>query len=84
MQIQIDTTKITNYVQSALTDKSVKIEPTSTLITNGLIDSLALIDLISALEKEFNIAFSTEEMIPDNFDSIAAITALIQKKTGNS
>lgn len=78
------TPKVTEYVQSMLTDKSVKLEPTSVLITNGLIDSLALIDLISALEKEFGIAFSTEEMIPDNFDSITAISHLVSKKKGQA
>jgi acyl carrier protein len=76
--------KITEYVQSMLTDKSIKIEPTSTLITNGLIDSLSLIDLISALEKEFSISFSNDEMIPDNFDSISAISHLVQSKKGHS
>lgn len=76
--------KVEAHVRSMLTDKSTTLSHTTTLITNGLIDSLALIDLISALEKEFNITFSNEDMIPDNFDSVQAISLLVQTKKGHS
>ncbi|MBI4345289.1 MAG: acyl carrier protein [Elusimicrobia bacterium] len=50
------------------------------LITSGLVDSLAVIDLITSIEKEFGVQFTNEEMTPDNFDSVAAISAVVSKK----
>lgn len=84
MSSQEIVTTVTHHIRSIVTDKEVPLEPQTTLITNGLIDSLALIDLISALEKEFSISFLPEEMIPDHFDSISAISNLIHQKRGRS
>ena len=68
------------YVRQVVGEKGPKLSPNSTLISNGLIDSLALIDLISFLENEFAVKLSNEEMTPENFDSVDAMTALVEGK----
>lgn len=50
-------------------------------IKNGMLDSLDIISLISELEHSFQISFSNEEIIPENFESIDAICRIINTKT---
>ena len=50
------------------------------LVTSGLIDSLALVDLVQDLQERFDVHFFPEEIIAENFDSINSICRLIQEK----
>ena len=45
------------------------------LLEMGIIDSVTMIDLISHLEGAYGISIDEDEMTPENFDSVAAITA---------
>ena len=51
-----------------------------TLIESGYIDSLALINLISELDIEFDILIVFAELEVCNFNSVDAIQALVEKK----
>ena len=48
-------------------------------IADGILDSLDVMNLIIALEEEFDIEIDPEDVITDNFETIAAINALILK-----
>lgn len=72
--------KILEYAQRLVASPDVKLRPESVLITNGLIDSFAVIDLLTHLEQEFSVKFTNEEMIPANFDSVNAMVSLIERK----
>ena len=74
--------RVLKRVQAALPGSSVQEQ--TLLISSGLLDSLALIDLITALEREFLIKFTNDELLPDNFDSASAILRLISGKLGAS
>jgi acyl carrier protein len=45
----------------------------------GVLDSLDLIALVSAIEARYSIFVDVEEMAPENFRSLAAIQALLAK-----
>jgi methoxymalonate biosynthesis acyl carrier protein len=47
------------------------------LIESGLIDSLALVELLVAIEREFGVSFELEELEPDNFRSVSRIAELV-------
>jgi acyl carrier protein len=49
------------------------------LLERGIIDSQGILDLVIFLEKQFNISIDTEEIIPDNFENVSAISKLINK-----
>ena len=55
-----------------------------TLIDSGYIDSLALINLISELDIEFDIEILFAELEVCNFNSVDAIQALVEKKIRSS
>ena len=51
-------------------------------VTDYLLDSFDIIALTSELEDKFNIHIKTSDVIPENYQSIAAISALVQKCGG--
>ena len=44
------------------------------------VDSVGMIELVYILEDRFSIEIADEEVVPDNFESIRAITALVERK----
>jgi acyl carrier protein len=52
----------------------------TSLIASGRLDSLRLLGLIEFAEARFGIRLLDEDMHPDNFESIGAVTRLIQKR----
>ncbi len=52
-------------------------------IEAGLLDSLQVMELVEALEDEFDIEFSGRDIIPENFSNIKAIAELVEKSGGN-
>ncbi|MCI6373932.1 MAG: phosphopantetheine-binding protein [Clostridiales bacterium] len=51
----------------------------TTLIDDGLLSSLDVIQLIGALNDEFDISIPATEIIPDNFNSVDAICAMVKR-----
>jgi acyl carrier protein len=51
------------------------------LLSAGVIDSVAMIDLISHLEKTYTVRIAEDDMTPENFDSIAAIATFIESQS---
>jgi acyl carrier protein len=50
------------------------------LLDAGLIDSTGILELVAFLESGFGIAIADAEIVPDNLDSIRAITCYVQRK----
>ena len=53
-----------------------------TLVDDGILDSLILVELISTLSMEYGITIPYEEIIPDNFNSLDAIASLVERLRG--
>ena len=45
------------------------VENCDTLVDDEILDSFAIITLVSALEEEFDITISPADLIPENFNS---------------
>lgn len=50
------------------------------LIESGIIDSLGIMSLLAFVEEKFSIEITGEDLIPENFSSISAITALVERQ----
>jgi acyl carrier protein len=50
------------------------------LLERGVIDSVAMVELVSFIEQAFEIRIQDEELMPENFGSLAAIGAFIASK----
>jgi acyl carrier protein len=51
-----------------------------TPLWGGVIDSVALIRLISFIEEEFGVQIEDDELTPSHFGTIADIAALVDRK----
>jgi acyl carrier protein len=49
------------------------------LIGDGILDSLAVLNLVGFLEERFNIMLPVEEFVPENFRTPSAIAALANR-----
>ncbi|MBI2454393.1 MAG: acyl carrier protein [Parcubacteria group bacterium] len=49
------------------------------LIEQGILDSFSMMKLIFFIETELGVKIDMEELSPENFNSVAAISAAVQK-----
>lgn len=61
-----------------LKEEFAKLTVDDSLLEYGLVDSVKMLDLIRFIENKFNITVDEEDMLPEYFDSINAITQYIQ------
>ena len=54
--------------------------PTTPLITSGLLDSMATLELLNFLEQEFQVQFEAYELTPEYMDTMSDIARLVQSK----
>jgi len=54
--------------------------PDEDLLGQGIIDSLGIIKLIEALEATFGVKIVDEEVVPDNFQTVASIARFVEQK----
>ena len=52
------------------------------LLEQEVVDSLGIFKIISFLESKYDIEIDDEELVPENFESIAKITGLVSGKVG--
>lgn len=57
----------------------IDFENCDTLIDDKLLDSFDIISIVGEVGDRFDVMISAEDIIPENFNSVSAIYALIQK-----
>jgi acyl carrier protein len=50
------------------------------LLDEGIIDSVGVMELVAFLEQEFGVKVADEELVPENLDSVANLVAFIGRK----
>ena len=53
------------------------------LLKNGFIDSLGILEVVAFLENEFCIAVSDDDLLPENFGSVQSIADFVQAKASS-
>jgi acyl carrier protein len=76
---------ITDTIRRFLTERawltdSTEVSESDSLLEKGVLDSLAMIELVSFIEQTFQVRIHDEELMPENFDSLAAMEAFITSK----
>ena len=59
--------------------EDVDFDTCETLIDDGILSSLDIIQLIGALNDEFDISIPVTEIIPENFNSVDAMAAMVAR-----
>lgn len=57
----------------------VDFDTCTTLIDDGILSSLDIIQLIGALNDEFDLSIPATEIVPDNFNSVDAMVAMVKR-----
>jgi acyl carrier protein len=60
--------------------KPVGVDTNESLFESGFLDSFALAELVSALEREFQIKIPDSDLIPQRFDSISRISRFLETR----
>ena len=56
----------------------------TSLLTEGLIDSTDVLELVAFLESEFEVEVADEEIVPVNFDSVEGLALYVSAKKSMS
>ncbi len=63
-----------------LYDKDLKqLDPEDKLLERGLLDSLSILKTVTFCEEQFGITIPDDEVLPDHFESVRAIAALVDR-----
>ena len=65
--------KLINYIQENFVSDSITINSSEDLLTTGIVDSMAIMRLISFIEEAKDIQIPPEDLIIENFISVEAI-----------
>jgi acyl carrier protein len=73
---------ITKFINEELIrgDGEASIQPNGSLISSGILDSLALLKLLLFIEERFSVKVKDGEVTPSNFETVNRITAFIEGK----
>ncbi|MCI8589433.1 MAG: acyl carrier protein [Clostridiales bacterium] len=57
----------------------IAFETETKLIDDGILDSFDIVSIVGDLNNEFEIEISVDELVPENFNTLQAITDLVEK-----
>jgi acyl carrier protein len=83
MTVETVTDRIRDYLAEHFpAARARRLDLDESLLTNGILDSLGVLDVVAFLEAEFQITVTDEDLLPENFESLARLTAFVESKQG--
>ena len=70
--------KISEYIRKEIANGR-EVSKDESLLAAGILDSLAVVKLVAYVEDEFDVEIPDSDFDPDNFESVATITELIER-----
>jgi acyl carrier protein len=75
------TEEIRNFlIKARLIRSDQALDVNESLIEGGIIDSLGVVEIVEYIEKAFGITVGEEDLVPENFDTLAAIQTFISRR----
>lgn len=75
------TETIRDYIRSNfMFGSDQKIGDADSLLDAGIIDSTGAMELVSFLEDQFGLTVADQDLVPENLDSITALTSYVTRK----
>ena len=68
------------FIDNAWLEKNGELHETDSLLENGVIDSVAMIELVSFIEETYEVHVPDEDLMPEYFETLASIVSYIEKK----
>ena len=60
-------------------NEDVDYETETALIDDGILDSFDIVSLVSELNSSFDINITVVDLVPENFNTLSAMTALVER-----
>ena len=71
-------------ISNFLFGKDSGLADNASFLEEGIIDSTGVLELVAHVEKEFGMKVDDNDLVPDNFDSIDAVAAFVERKRAAS
>ncbi len=75
---------VRQFIQNELVRDVQAISDDDSLLEAGVVDSLAVLALVEYVERQYGLKVMEDEMMPENFESIEAIAAFVERPTERS
>lgn len=74
-------TELVNFIQQQLVGdaSAAPVTPTTELLEGGIVDSMGLMRIVHFIEERTGVRVPDHEVAPDNFETIDAISALVER-----
>ncbi|MCC7257266.1 MAG: acyl carrier protein [Gammaproteobacteria bacterium] len=69
--------KIIQFINS-IADRASPVSPEEDLLDSGVLDSLAMLQLVEFISAEFGVEIDPDAITPENFATVATVTRLVQ------
>ena len=69
-------------LESFVLDSRQQIADEASLLGTGVLDSTGILEVVAHLEQVYGFQVEDEEIVPENFDSIAALGRFVARKSG--
>jgi acyl carrier protein len=77
----LDITKeIHDYLIAEFAAERASLAVDENLLAQGIIDSLGILKLVGFLEERFAIQSVDDDLVPENFESLATLCAFVERK----
>jgi len=60
-------------------DRGATVSDDTQLIEEGIVDSMGLMQIVAFLEERTGVRVSDDDVTPDNFETVKAITQLVER-----
>jgi len=71
---------LTEYVKNEiLRNKNAQLDENEDLLSSGILDSLAILQLVAYIDKTFKIQVPDEDVVYENFKSINTLVGYLQQ-----
>ena len=72
--------EVRQFLTTQLHRKVDGVGDAESLLEAGVIDSMAVLELVGYIEQRYAITVGDDDMMPENFDTIEAIAAFIESR----
>ena len=76
-------TTVRQFLENELGKNVADVGPDDSLLESGTLDSVGVMRLVAFLESRYGIEVQDDDLMPENFDTLAAITAFIERRVGS-